>query len=246
MSFIKSLVKEKNNTYSIALDHGTTVAMLSNATGSTFQSQFEHCIPKRTKAYGKRYNITFRSKTLLNKRDVDSIVKQSEHSIVLNDNSHLCLWQTTLFDKTSIDTMFEELKSCDMTPDKTFVYGTWHLNNGRTYVEMGWEPGQTYTYAGKTTTPGIEFPPEIKQNVSNIIAPLFGVEPKDIWAHVVCYPSKSSLGWHSDAEQGIDPHFILSTTFLEHHSKGKAWGKRKSPGVRDFQVRKKKSKKKVK
>jgi len=243
MSFLKGLVKQKNNTYSISLDHGTTVAMLSDSKSFNFQSQFEHCIPKRANVSGIRYNITFRSKTTTTTRDVESIVSQCEHSITLNEHSHICMWQTTLFDKSSMVNMFDELKACDMTPDKTFVYGKWHTNNDRCYVEMGWKPGQTYTYAGKTTSPGIEFPPEIKKNVSSVIAPLFGVEPEHIWAHVVRYPPKSSLGWHSDAEQGIDPHFILSTTFLEHHSKGKSWGKRKSPGARDFQVRKKKYKK---
>ena len=242
MSFLEGLVKERNGTYSIKLDHGTSVAMVSDNKGPSFQADFEHCVPKRKNVVGMRYNITFRAKTINPERNVESIVEQSEHHIPLNKNSHICMWQTGLFSKESVATMFDELKSDTVpyTADKTYVFGKWHTNNGRTYVEMGWTAGQTYAYAGKTTDPGIEFPPEIKRNVVETVAPLFGVEPCEIWAHVVRYPCESSLGWHSDSEQGIDPHFILSTTFLEHHGVGK----RKSLGARDFQIRKKKKKSK--
>ncbi len=119
-----------------------------------------------------------------------------------------------------------------MSADRTFVYGKWHENKGRKVMELGWTAGTQYAYAGKTTAPGHAFSKTLRQVVTQRIAPLFGVEKESIWAHVVYYPPDASLGWHSDAEKGIDPHFILSLTLLENPVKG----------ARDFQVRAKKKK----
>lgn len=241
--------KRKNNTHTFCLDHGTVIGMYSDhlKTNISFQAKYEHCVPKRKHVVKGRYNITFRSKTAVqNTRTKDYLLSFAEKSIQLDSDYYALLWRNLLTIEQK-EQMFNELKSLkqSMKPDKTFVHGKWHMNNGRLVAELAFEEGQTYTYGGKTTDKGIEFPPFIKQYITDVIAPkIFCMEdPRNIWAHLVYYPGgETGLGWHGDAENGIDPHLIVSITFLESHYNDD----RISPGARDFQIREKKYKKKQK
>lgn len=216
----------KNGTVTMMPRHGTLLAMASFGEGSdNFQSIFEHSVPKRANASG-RYSITFRSNTPHVRNEVDTVAK-APHALRLAATPEECpcyllAWDTNALDDAVHKGVYKELRALksSMDPDRTFCYGKWHDNNGRLVHEMSWEAGQTYSYAGKQTKPGTAFPPIIRGVVRDFVAPLFGVQPHLIWAHVVYYPAGgTSLAWHGDAEQGIDPHLIVSLTYLEPSAK---------------------------
>lgn len=220
--------------------HGTVLAMVSipNEEVSTtlnFQNQCQHCVPKRAGPTSGRYSVTIRSSTP-SKHARETFLGETFSKVftIVSPKESDCPCYVTmsqsLLDSADVDAIYAELVAGkdQMTPDRTFVYGKWHENAGRLVQEMAWTAGQTYRYGGKTTPAGIAFPNTLRRVVQEVFAPIFNVEPKHLWAHIVYYPDNTcGLAWHSDAEEGIDPHLIMSITFLDN---GRV--------ARDFQVRK--------
>ena len=221
--------------YNIHLRDGDVIGMISDPNlpkSKSFQSVYEHCVPVYKKAKGSRLNLTIRCKDgsipkyLLNAKSAQKIIKLDEHSAIV-------LW-TELVGKEQLqaihDELLEQLHKFG-NPDHTFVFGKTHTNNGRKILELANEKGQTYRYAGKTTSAGQPFGPLTREFIENTIVPLVGVDIKNIWAHLVLYPDPSicKLSWHGDSKDGINPHCIISLTMLED----------KINGPRPFQVRKK-------
>lgn len=235
-------VSEKTGIYGVKLGQNPqfgyhAVAMASdpnNEEGESFQSLALHCVPflKGDEAEGGRFNLTFRttSPTIQN----PALLTSSTKVIHLTQNCWINLWDDlfTPEENTAIQACLSETIASAGVADETIVFGKKHTNHGRMVVDMADKPNFQYRYAGKTVT-GIEWPPLIRDLVLPRIVPLFGggaVEAETIWAHLVYYPTpECKLGWHDDGEDGINPHFILSLTFLEHPEK-----------PRTFQVRLKK------
>ena len=202
--------------------------------GSSFQNIAQHCVPvlKGDGARGGRLNLTFR--TFSEELPSPSRLECSE-KIALGTNAWLMLWNGLVSDEQN-----EKIQAClantidqHGVADETVVFGKRYTNRGRMAVDMAHKAGFEYRYAGKTIT-GIEWPPLIQEVVLPRVAELFGVDSDTIWAHLVYYPIPDcKLGWHDDGEDGINPHFILSLTYLEDPEK-----------PRTFQVRLKKKKKK--
>jgi len=212
------------------------VAMASDpAKGRSFQNIAQHCVPdlKGDGARGGRWNLTFRTRS--KELRLPSSLECSE-KIDVGPNAWLMLWKSLFSDEQN-----EKIRTClantirqHSVADETVVFGKRYTNRGRMAVDMANKAGFEYHYAGKTIT-GIERPPLIQEVVLPRVAELFGVDSDTIWAHLVYYPTPDcKLGWHDDGEDGINPHFILSLTYLEHPEK-----------PRTFQVRLKKKKNKV-
>ncbi len=224
----KRLLK-RNNTYSVYLKDGNVCIM----EGTSFQKQLLHCVPKYPSVKSWRLNITFRTGKKVSIGLKKDILKDFvEHKII--DGASLCLGS---LDNDILSPFKKELVEqikIHGKPDQTKIpfKNEYTMNNGRMVLDMAFKEGMTYTYGGKTTAPGIAFGPSA-QGVLKIISELIGVVVEDIWAHVVFYPNgECGLGWHSDAEDGLDPARIVSLTFLEDPI----------GGVRRFQVKPKNKK----
>jgi hypothetical protein len=113
--------------------------------------------------------------------------------------------------------------------DKTTVWGKTHDNAGRMVLDQANVEGKTYTYSGKTTAPGRAFGPAARKALAHFAQHIFHCAADELWAHAVWYPDPAlcKLGWHSDSEAGINPHTIMSVTFLDDQE----------GGVRPFDVR---------
>ena len=218
------------------LGHGTLAIMYSDHTKgmeNSFQRRCEHRVPP-SKTVGSRMNWTVR----IHNPSINIVnALQPDETADLSKGNKLLLWDRlpTMSDEER-EALFTELTQAmdeHGRSDRTFVFGKWHENNGRKVLEQASEAGQSYTYGGKTTEPGVAFGPEARKTLSKL-GDLLGLDDvSDFWAHLVFYPEgKCGLGWHSDAEKGINPHAIVSFTFLED----------KLNGPRPFDVREKKRK----
>jgi len=214
------------------LGDGQVAAMVSDPVQKeSFQRLVQHCVPKRSvsKTKGYRINCTFRVSESAKVKNLVS-AEADETVMIIKPHCAVKLWSSMLSrgEKMVLHAELKGLVDAHGRPDVTTVFGRKHTNRGRLVLELAHTEGQTYTYGGKTTHPGIAFGNAAKLLIRNKIAPKLGVEPEQIWAHVVFYPDAStSLGWHGDSEQGINPHVVLGLTFLEHPE----------AGVRPFQVR---------
>jgi hypothetical protein len=232
------LCSEKTGIYGVKLGQDSkfgyhAIAMASDPTkGGSFQQSALHGVPflKGDQAQGGRYNWTFRTTS----KEIPSPFRLECSKVVeVGANAWIMLWNDLFSSEEN-----ERIQACAAetiaqhgVADKTKVFGVEHENKGRMVVDMANEQGFEYHYAGKTVT-GIEWPALIRELVLPRIAALFGVDANTIWAHLVYYPTpECKLGWHDDGEDGINPHFILSLTYLEHPEK-----------PRTFQVKLKKTK----
>jgi hypothetical protein len=190
----------------------------------------EHRVPyyKRDKAEGWRLNLTIRM-VCTEIRNPTNI--SADEKVDLGDGCSVLLWKQ-LFNENELEQLTNELLCVihkNGVPDITKMYGKTFTNKGRTVLEMANENGFKYQYAGKTVT-GIAFTECVRKIVIPKMAILFGVQPKDLWCHLVYYPTPDcKLDWHDDGEDGINPNLIISLTLLENLEKG----------ARTFQVRRK-------
>ena len=219
---------DKTQTHSFMLGHGDVIGMSSIVTGKSFQSEIVHRVPA-AKTTGGRLNLTVR--TIANQIDPD--LKDSHHrSYPISATSTVFLWDgdSKLFSEEEINEIQKELfQTIEQhgVADVTKMFGKTFENKGRKVLELANVDGFKYTYAGKTVT-GIAFTPLVRQLVMPRLAKIFGVEESKLWAHLVYYPtSECKLDYHDDGEDGINPHMIVSITFLEDPV----------GGVRPFQVR---------
>ena len=229
--------------YSFNLRDGQLAGMISDPSrgSQSFQRLIKHCVPRRSTrtVQGYRINCTFRVQedapvnNLLLPLDEDKTNDRGETGetvMIVKPHCAVKLWSGILTrgENTVLHLELKRQLEEHGRPDTTLVFGRTHANRGRRVLELAHTAGQTYTYGGKTTPPGVPFGEAARLVIRNKIAPRLGVAPDKIWAHVVYYPSAdTSLGWHGDAEKGINPHAVLSLTFLENPA----------AGVRPFQVR---------
>ncbi len=92
---------------------------------------------------------------------------------------------------------------------------------------------KTCLYSITTTAPGCAFGPVSRSVLTHFADHIFHCAVEELWAHLVWYPDAATckLAWHSDSEAGINPHTIMSVTFLDNEVEG----------VRPFEVRLKKT-----
>lgn len=231
------------------LQEGEVIIMKSDPEGArNFQQEYEHCVPKRKLGAHKeplkgwRLNATLRLQQKgLYKGSPQGSVPPSYRK-KLEEGIEVLGWlPKVLISKEDLKLWKQELYTQIMAhgvADKTTVYGKVHLNGGRKVLELAATSGQTYSYGGKTTPAGQSFGEITSKMVADILGPTIFGTSENLWIHLVYYPSptESGLGWHSDSEEGIDPHCIASVTFLEYPDSG----------ARPFQVRKKKKRKRNK
>lgn len=214
--------QDRHGVHRVELGHGTLVMMESNheqGDEKSFQRLCQHRVPKAGKhVRGGRLNWTIR---IHNPNiNVNRSRLMPQDTIDINENARLLVWnQLPEMTEDELCALHKELLD-DMeahgNADRTFVFGKWHENNGRKVLEQAMSDGQTYRYGGKTTDPGKAFGPHARKALERL-AQMVGVQGTDaFWAHLVYYPDAScKLGWHSDAEDGINPHAIFSVTFLD-------------------------------
>lgn len=221
------------------LKDGMMAGMISDPEwkDESFQRVIKHCVPKRTTNHidGYRISCTFRVKAgikvnnMLKKMDGET--SENTTTIMIKKPNCAVKLYSDMLTRGERMTLHAELKrqmEVYGEADITKVSGKIHTNRGRKVLDLGYTKGQTYTYSGKTTTPGQLFGPAARLLINNKIAPKLGISPDKIWAHVVFYPNATtSLGWHGDSEDGINPHVVLSLTLLE----------KPDTGIRPFQVR---------
>lgn len=220
---------DRNNKTGICkffLKHGTLCGMLSSpSTNKSFQTLCEHRVPPCPIAQGGRLSITFRAKGV-----VDDPLKAREKWDMFTSIGEGCFIGGKLLKNLSsqlVEELFTQMKEHG-TPDKTVVFGKSHENKGRKVLELSFKGGQVYSYGGKTTAPGQPFGEHTLVFLKE--EELFGssVSVEEIWAHMVYYPTPDCrLGWHSDNENGLNPHAIISLTLLENPALG----------IRPFDVR---------
>ncbi len=225
--FQKHEFNEKTGIHRVHLADGGVCIMHTNDDGNSeisFQRLAKHQVPLYKQSSGWRLCWTIRTtEKKLENTDL-STYKQELHI-----GSGLSLRLKTL----AVDTVLKAELLSDLLKyghvDETTVFGKTFTNNGRMVLDQAMEDGQTYTYAGKTTAPGKAFGQHASAFICDIAAKEFGVTPDKLWAHLVYYPdaSKCKLAWHSDSEAGINPHMIMSVTFLEQPVYG----------IRPFEVR---------
>lgn len=233
----KSQRGEKSGIHKVFLNHGELCGMLSSPNGKNFQALCQHCVPAYAKARGARWSVTFRARGVI--EDPLSLKDKWTEFTEIGEGCYIGTRKSSPFVHTNLSKELITMMHQFGTPDKTTVYGKTFDNKGRKVLELSYEGGQTYTYSGKTTSPGQPFG---KETLAFLRAELlFGesVSVEDVWAHMVYYPTPDcQLGWHQDNENGLNPHAIISLTLLEDPELG----------VRPFYVRllsdKKKNKKK--
>jgi alkylated DNA repair dioxygenase AlkB len=192
--------------------------------GGNFQSRCEHRVPPCKKAQGWRLSTTFRADS----GQVEEPKKEDWNPFIsIGEECYVGMRPAKNLTKELIEELFSVMEEFG-TPDKTKVFGKEFENKGRKVLELSFKGGQTYTYGGKTTSPGQAFGKETLKFLQE--EELFGesVKIEDIWAHMVFYPTPDcQLAWHRDNENGLNPHAIISLTLLEDPKLG----------VRSFSVR---------
>ena len=221
----------KTKTHSFKLEHGNVVAMASNLNTLGFQKRAVHRVPFLAKNNGEgwRLNLTIRAMPDNQVRDPFSLGWKKCN---IGENCAVLI-KKDLFKKSEVELVKTELLDVihkQGIADLTKLFGKVFDNKGRRVIEMADKPGFKYTYAGKTV-PGIAFTAQVRELVIPKMTEIFGLDVKDLWAHLVYYPtSECKLDWRDDGE-GFNPHMIVSITFLE----------KPKTGARAFQVRLKSS-----
>ncbi len=207
----------------VFLRHGELCGMLSSPeNGPSFQAKAQHRVVAYPKAKGWRLSVTIRPGGKIS--DPITAGYKWEETILLGEG---CYIGRRLLPNLSPDLVAEILKQMDEfgKPDITKVFGKMYENKGRKVLELSFAGGYVYSYGGKKTDPGQPFGKHFCAFLKE--EKLFG-ETMDIWAHVVFYPTPDcQLGWHSDNENGLNPHAIISLTILEDPVQG----------IRPFDVR---------
>jgi hypothetical protein len=208
---------KKTGTHSFWLGHGHVVAMASSPQGKSFQQTAVHRVPykKSNNGQGWRLNLTIR--TLRTDSINDPLLLESSNTYDMGEGCKVLVWED-LFTEIEIQQLQVELldlmSRCGI-PDVCKMYGKTFENAGRKVLEMADQPDFKYHYAGKTVT-GVGFTPLVRQLIVPRMSKLFGVSDSEIWGHLVYYPTpECKLDWHDDGEDGINPHLIVSLTFLE-------------------------------
>lgn len=215
----------KTKTWTFYLGHGEMVAMASSPSGTaSFQRLAMHSVPylKGDKAEGWRLNLTIRTSAETIR---DPLLLKNGKRYEIGEGCYVQQW-TDMF--TAEEN--EQIRECLFgtitakgVADITKVYGKEFTNKGRKVLELACEEGFEYHYGGKTVK-GIAYPELIRQLVVPKMAELYGVVCEQIWGHLVYYPtSECKLDWHDDGEDNINPHLIVSLTYLEHPNKPRAF-----------------------
>lgn len=209
------------NIHRTMLGHGDVCIMASdpnNGPEHSFQRLAMHQVPVAKKSKGARLNWTIRTSRM----DIPNpILIDWEQRVDVGEGLWLLL-STWPLESTKLHDLYEELllqMSQHGTPDETTVFGKTFTNNGRKVLELSHEAGHTYTYSGKTTAPGQAYGPiarSVLEYLSNVVF-RGAVTVEEMWSHLVFYPNpqECKLSWHSDSENGVNPHCIMSVTFLD-------------------------------
>lgn len=210
--------KERSSIHQFFLDDGGVCVMFTKDSGKpeeSFQALAQHQVPVFPKAKGWRLSWTIRTtEPLLDKTDISSFIQQYG----IGDGL------TLLLKKVAYDPLLKQELLADLhahgEADVTRCFGE--------VLEQAYEAGQVYQYGGKTTAPGTAFGQHARAFLDQYAKPAFGGTDK-LWAHLVFYPEPQTckLSWHGDQIDGINPHMIMSVTFLEFPDEG----------VRPFEVR---------
>jgi hypothetical protein len=214
----------KSKIHTFKLQHGQTVAMASAPGSDSFQKLAVHGVhPESAKSTcrGWRMNLTVRTMSKdLQKNPLDSAYCSSRYAI--GEGCEILLWDN-LFSAQEISDLQNVLLQTihnNGVPDVTRLFGQEYTNKGRKVIEMASTPNFKYHYGGKTVT-GIQYPNLIRELVVPRMSGVFGVLPETIWFHLVYYPTPDcKLDMHDDGEDGINPHMIMSITFLEDPIRG--------------------------
>ncbi len=216
---------ERTGIHRVLLEHGGVCVMHTDpAVGPerSFQRLAKHQVPLYTHARGARWNWTVRTTSVA----IAALQALPEgfatHNVGEGLSLSLASWP---LDADLLRDLHAELRTAMDTygaADLTTVYGKTYVNNGRKILEQAMEDGQVYTYAGKTTAPGRAFGPVARQVLAWLAVHVFGSADVPLWAHLITYPNPTTckLAWHSDSEEGINPHCICSITFLEDPEHG--------------------------
>ncbi len=210
----------------VHLHDGGVCVMYSKDNGSkeeSFQTLAEHQVPLYKEAKGWRLNWTIRTEApLLDKTDLSSYTQRYD----LGDGLSLLL-KKIAYDPLLKQELFNDLHAHGYIDETLDFHGVMSQNGGRMSLQQAYTPGRTYTYGGKTTPPGIVFGPRATAFLEQYAAKEFGTN--DLWAHIAYYPNAHDckLSWHGDKLDGINPHMIMSVTFLEDPIEG----------IRPFDVR---------
>jgi len=151
--------------------------------------------------------------------DVMPDESECSRKIDIGEGGRVIIWDS-LFTPDELaeieEVLLETIKDHGVN-DVTRMFGKTFTNNGRRVVEMASDPNFEYRYAGKVVK-SIEFPERIRDLVLPKMTRVFGLSSADtLWGHLVYYPTPDcKLDWHDDGEEGINPHLIVSITFLEH------------------------------
>lgn len=218
--------KCKNGTHRIGLRDGQTVAMASDPQSQkSFQALAVHQVPKlENKDFvGKGWRLNFTVRTMETEKKIQNPLTLDgdftpTSRVDIGEGCQVLLWDKLLSkeDKPALRAELLQIINKKGTADVTKMYGKTYTNKGRKVLEMAAEEGFKYRYAGKTVT-GIAFTPLVRDVLMPKMAQLFGVPIDKLWAHLVFYPTREcKLDWHDDGEDGINPHLIVSITFLEH------------------------------
>jgi hypothetical protein len=145
----------KTRIHRVFLRDGTMCAMASDSLRgptASFQRLARHRVPVWGKAKGARWSWTIRTAG-------DIVVDRTRWPEHIEVGQGAELWLRPMdfvwFDRLKAELLRDVLAYGHA--DVTTVYGKTSNNNGRLVLEMAHEPGQTYSYAGKTTAPGRAF-----------------------------------------------------------------------------------------
>lgn len=247
---------KKTQAHSFYLGHGHTVAMASspkNRTGSTgsFQARAVHEVPylKSEHAEGWRLNLTVRTIAREIRDPLTDLDFKPTKDYDIGEGCHVLVWDNifTTHENEMIQGCLLETIHAKGIPDITKMYGKTFTNKGRKVIEMSGNDGFEYHYAGKTVT-GIAWPRLIRELVVPKLSQIFGVQDDELWGHLVYYPtSECKLDYHDDGEDGINPHLIVSITYLENPKKPRPFRVRlKSSFKKEPKEPKERSRKKIK
>lgn len=216
---MKSNRNSKTGICKFILPHGALCGMLSSPTSQkNFQTLCEHRVPPSPTAQGGRLSITWRAKGTI--EDPLKAREKWNTFVGIGEGCYIGVRVIKDLPAALVDELFTQMK-VHGTSDKTTVFGKLHENKGRKVLELSFKGGQVYSYGGKTTPPGQPFGEHTLAFLKE--HELFGasVSVEDIWAHMVYYPTpECQLGWHSDNENGLNPHAIISLTLLENPQLG--------------------------
>lgn len=214
----------KTGIWRVFLNDGSVVVMftLGPSLDRSFQRLSKHRVPVWGKASGWRLNCTIRTDQAVDGPDFSTFGTND-----LGEGLQLLLKQVE-YPAALKRELFEAMQSFGEA-DVTTVFGRVSQNNGRKVLELAATDGKTYAYSGKTTKPGRAFGPETSAFLEREIVPALKVPLDSLWCHLVFYPDPATckLDWHSDSENGLNPHCIASITFLEDTERG----------VRPFDIR---------